>query len=105
SSRTRHTSFSLEWSSDVCISDLASIPFKVGKIQKGSEAERGGLKEGDFITAIEGQPVRCFQELKSVLDENAGEKIALEVERKERSEERRVGKEYRSKEEIQKIEN
>ncbi len=61
----------------------AALPFKVGKIQKGSEAERGGLKEGDFITAIEGQPVRFFQELKPVLDENAGEKITLEVERKE----------------------
>jgi regulator of sigma E protease len=60
-----------------------AMPFKVGKIQKGSEAERGGLKEGDFITAIEGQPVRFFQELKPVLDENAGEKITLEVERKE----------------------
>lgn len=60
-----------------------AMPFKVGKIQNGSEADKGGLKEGDLITAIEGQPVRFFQELKPVLDENAGEKIALEVERKE----------------------
>lgn len=60
-----------------------AIPFKVGKVTKGNEAEKGGLKEGDVILAVDEQPVRYFQEFKTILDEKAGEAITVVVNRQE----------------------
>lgn len=60
-----------------------ALPFKVGKVKKGDEADKGGLKEGDVVKSVDGQPVRFFQEFKPMLDEKAGQMITVQVERQE----------------------
>src|SRR5256886_7257942 len=71
SSRRRHTRFDCDWSSDVCSSDLPGV-------SEGSE-ERGQAEE--VITV-------------AVRDVDRGEVLPA---RPDRSEERRVGKECRSR--------
>src|SRR5439155_2804538 len=69
SSRRRHTRWPRDWSSDVCSSDLPLTPFRL----------QPDFSKKDILTA--------FPEISSL-----NEKLA-----KERSEERRVGKECRSR--------
>src|SRR5690606_25837347 len=61
-----------------------ATPFKVGKIINGSEADKGGLEEGDLIVEVGGQPVRFFQEFKPILESNAGQAVAMVVRRQRR---------------------
>jgi S1-C subfamily serine protease len=39
----------------------------VGRVRKGSPAERAGLRPGDVITALGGQPVGCAADVHSLL--------------------------------------
>jgi regulator of sigma E protease len=55
--------------------------FEVGKLAKGSGAEKGGLKEGDKILSINGQPINFFQEIGPVLFENKCCNVQLKVAR------------------------
>jgi regulator of sigma E protease len=63
---------------------------RVGFVEVSSPAEAAGFKVGDLVTAIDGQPIRSFQQLqeavvlKTGLDmsfnvERAGEKLTLEA--------------------------
>src|SRR5690606_39578179 len=92
SSRRRHTSFSRDWSSDVCSSDLVGY----------SGADLENLLNEAAIAAVQ----RHAREIAPEDVEQARDKIALgrvrdgvEVsdEDRRRSEERRVGKEGRSR--------
>lgn len=56
-------------------------PFEISEVQKGSEAERMGLKSGDRITRINGKPIRFFHEVQQVIRENKGKQVYLEVAR------------------------
>jgi regulator of sigma E protease len=56
-------------------------PFKVGDVVAGSAAADAGLKSGDFITAINGNSLRFFNELQQALKANAGKTITMQVER------------------------
>src|SRR2546427_1476206 len=86
SSRRRHTRFDCDWSSDVCSSDLDQVEI----IELGS----GRIEE------IRGHPTRCAVDHGGKLRQRdwaagklAGGTAALD----DRSEERRVGKECRSR--------
>ena len=57
------------------------FPFVVGRLQPGSGAERGGLKVGDKVLALNGIPVRYFDELKPVLKKNTNQKVDFTIER------------------------
>lgn len=57
------------------------IPFAVGEVEKGSQADKAGLEEGDRILAVNGKNISYFHELKEVLDQKAGQAIELEVAR------------------------
>ncbi len=59
------------------------LPFKVGKIAKGTGAESGGLQEGDRFVSINGQPAGFFHELKELALANAGKTVLAVVEREE----------------------
>src|SRR5438105_15391222 len=86
SSRRRHTRSTRDWSSDVCSSDLEKLPiFEVAKRQIDRHDERG-----DGAQLFNGGP--CFVE-------PSRERICLHppARRPARSEERRVGKECRSR--------
>src|SRR5690606_40260692 len=77
SSRRRHTSFSRDWSSDVCSSDLTAVKEVAGAITSATLATVAVFAPIGFVGGFVGELFRPF---------------ALTV---ARSEERRVGKEGR----------
>src|SRR5207237_1567339 len=84
SSRRRHTRFKCDWSSDVCSSDLV-IPFLPPSIQ--------GLSQfGGFTYELLDQSGGPIQNL-----EAAAQQLIAQANRTPRSEERRVGKECRTR--------
>src|SRR5690606_40318974 len=92
SSRRRHTSFSRDWSSDVCSSDL------LRPVVDFSEQSLS-LFAGALYTAAEKQLAESRHlviEKKSQEVKKQDEESRLIVQSEDRSEERRVGKECRS---------
>src|SRR3712207_9593451 len=95
SSRRRHTRYWRDWSSDVCSSDL-----DIGRI--GVAAMGVGLAQGALDEALAyakerrafGQPISKYQAIQAKLADMSTE---IEACRLLRSEERRVGKECRSR--------
>src|SRR5690606_40212285 len=82
SSRRRHTRFSRDWSSDVCSSDLLVEPVaQAGRCGLGRLLVRGEQRTGDKSVD------EVLHDQASVAD------LAGRLLRRERSEERRVGKE------------
>ena len=53
----------------------------VGEVVKGKAGDRAGLKVGDEILAIDGQPVSHFQELVNQVKPNPGRTVSLQVRR------------------------
>src|SRR5690606_40946334 len=90
SSRRRHTSFSRDWSSDVCSSDL-----RLNELRLGGLDERGELRQVDRIRRL---VIGGSSLLPAALHHLADDQRlqALLVQPHRRSEERRVGKEWRS---------
>src|SRR5258706_7584537 len=87
SSRRRHTRLVSDWSSDVCSSDLEAV---VTGEHEGVDQDSGALALVDFF---EGLPDDEGVEAECVFVDAA----VLEGQRGGRSEERRVGKECRSR--------
>lgn len=56
-------------------------PFAVGRVQEGSAAERAGLRSGDRIVAVNGQPVRFFHQYQQLTDSLRGQEVQLSVAR------------------------
>ncbi len=56
-------------------------PFKVGVVASGMPASKAGLKEGDRITAVNGQPIQFYHEFQKVIKANPGKKVALTIQR------------------------
>jgi len=54
-------------------------PFSVAKVTPGSNAEKGGLKDGDKFIAIAGVPVTYFDELNAALDTLRGKVVEVDV--------------------------
>src|SRR5690606_39636535 len=97
SSRRRHTRFSRDWSSDVCSSDLTeqTSPTPTEEPEKPKNSFFGDVVDNIDIQPAEEaipDPPRLHEML-----EDARKKPA------ERSEERRVGKEWRSRREQQQV--
>ena len=58
------------------------IPTIVSRVEKGSNAEKGGLQKKDIIKAINGTDHLYFDEFKNGLSAYIGQEIAVTVERK-----------------------
>lgn len=56
-------------------------PFVIGKVQKDSINGNSGLKAKDFITAINGSPIKYYDEAKDILDTYKGQEISVTVKR------------------------
>ncbi|MGH7349324.1 MAG: RIP metalloprotease RseP [Candidatus Rokuibacteriota bacterium] len=57
------------------------LPAAIGDTIAGDPAEKAGLKAGDVITALEGQPVLSWDELAGRIHKRAGQPTRLEVKR------------------------
>ena len=57
------------------------FPFDIAEVQLGSEAERAGLKTGDRITSVNGQPTAFFHEVQEAVRANKGKTITLGLQR------------------------
>ena len=55
------------------------MPFAVGEVEKGSNAEKAGLQAGDRIVAVNDEEIMFFDELTTALEQNAGKEIPLKV--------------------------
>ena len=53
----------------------------IGQVNKGTAGERAGLRVGDEILAIDGQPIEHFQQLVNRVKPNPGRTVTLEVRR------------------------
>src|SRR5690606_40759638 len=95
SSRRRHTRFSRDWSSDVCSSDLIASIREAGRATQGVKLIR--LDAGDEIAAITNLNDREEDEEIEAEDAVIVNESEAEVVETSRSEERRVGKECRSR--------
>lgn len=57
----------------------------VSTISAGSPAAAAGLTKGDRILAIEGKPIRDFSDVQHAVEQEAGKKLALTVQRGDRT--------------------
>jgi regulator of sigma E protease len=57
------------------------MPARAGGVVEGSAAERGGLRGGDRVVEIDGQPVGGWQEMVAAVESRPGEPLGLVVER------------------------
>src|SRR3989440_9545809 len=87
SSRRRHTRSDRDWSSDVCSSDLAVLIMEVDGLEAGLDQDAERIVE--IATKNNAREVRRAN--------TDAERTLLWKSRKQRSEERRVGKECRSR--------
>ena len=55
------------------------VPARVGKVLPGSPAERAGLREGDEIRAVDGEPVADFPALVARVQPQPGARLELTV--------------------------
>ncbi len=56
-------------------------PPDVGQVLPGSAAEAAGIKSGDVIVAIDGQPVDSFETIQRIVEVNTGTPLDLAVKR------------------------
>ncbi len=62
---------------------LPSVTPKIATVASGSAEESAGFQAGDLITKANGQPVLSFGTLSELLDANAGQPLAVTVQRGE----------------------
>ena len=82
------------------ISGLPYVPTEVGRIIEGSPAERAGLKPGDMIVAVDGTPVKRWEELSRQIREHGGQPLFLVVKRADQDLEIKVTPEKRESENL-----
>jgi len=64
------------------ISGTQVMTAEIGQVRQGSPADEAGLKKGDVIVAVEGQPVRGWLDIKALVRNRAGIALVMTVERK-----------------------
>ena len=65
--------------------DIGARPFTapvIGEVLGGLPAERAGLRSGDTVVAIDGKPVRTWEEVAEIIRQRAGRATPLDVKRR-----------------------
>ena len=57
------------------------ISTRIGSVEPGLPAAEAGLRPGDYVRAVDGEPVRTFDELKAALQPRYGRPVVLTIER------------------------
>jgi len=57
------------------------MPPEIGRILPGSAAERAGMKVGDVVTSIDGNPIARFDDIRRLVELDAGAPMAIIVSR------------------------
>ena len=57
------------------------MPPEIGRILPGSAAERAGMKVGDVVTSIDGNPIARFDDIRRLVELDAGTPMAIIVSR------------------------
>jgi regulator of sigma E protease len=68
----------------ICVGYMAGWPVlisEVGKVIEDTPAMAAGLKAGDKIVAIDGEPVWRWDDMRSAIEQSAGRQLTLSVER------------------------
>lgn len=65
----------------IFITGVPTLTTKIGSVQENSPAERAGIKPNDRITAIDKKPLWKWEEMTKIIQESAGKKLILTVER------------------------
>lgn len=63
------------------ISGTQVMTAEIGQIRQGSPADTAGLKKGDLIVEVEGEPVRGWLDVKALVQDRAGVPLVVTVER------------------------
>jgi regulator of sigma E protease len=63
------------------ISGIPYVPTEVGRTIEGSPAQRAGLKAGDQIVAVNGTPVKRWEELSHQIRQHGGQTLSLTIKR------------------------
>jgi len=67
------------FASGVDVTDATKIPARIGAIEKGSAAEAAGLREGDVVTAVNGQPTPTWSDFQRTIPQGAGHALSFTV--------------------------
>jgi regulator of sigma E protease len=68
----------------ICAGYLAGWPVlasELGKVYEGTPAMEAGLKAGDDVVAINGQPVSRWDDMRAIIEKHAGQQLTITVER------------------------
>ena len=63
------------------VSGKAFIPAQVGSVNDGSAAAISGIEEGDIIRSIDGSKIRDFNDMRSIVMQNAEIALSFEIDR------------------------
>lgn len=61
------------------ISGLSEIKAVIGDVSEGYPADRAGMKKGDRIVGINGQPIANWQEMQTIISDSRGKPLDIEV--------------------------
>lgn len=59
------------------------MPPRVGTVQRGAPADRGGLQEGDRLVSIDGYPVHSWFDMQQIIASRAGREVPVTYRRNE----------------------
>jgi regulator of sigma E protease len=63
------------------LGDHQALSTRVGRVEEGLPAAAAGIRPGDRITAVDGEPVKTFDQLRDALKDRFSKAIPLELER------------------------
>jgi regulator of sigma E protease len=60
----------------------SSVPAVIGEVALGTPADRGGLRDGDSVRAVNGHKVACWDEFVDLVRNSGGKTLQLDIDRK-----------------------